>query len=338
MAGQLEVEVTRLPARPFLYRALLGFVCLSAPGLAVEVKVPAEPLSTPVGQTAELSCSYSTSVGVNFALEWSFVQAGKPISAAHPILYFTNGHLYPTGSKAERASLLQNPPTGGVATLRLTDVRPSDTGTYLCHVNNPPDFYTNGLGLINLTVLVPPSSPLCTQSGPTFVGGSTMLRCSSSEGAPKPVYNWVHVGSSPPPSPGSMVQDEVSGQLILSNLSLTSAGTYRCVATNQMGSASCELTLSVTDSSKGRVAGTLIGVLLGVLLLSVAAFCLIRFQKERKKKPKESYVGSELREDAMAPGIFEQSSMKVDSSKGLLERSPSTSTMTTTKSKLPMVV
>lgn len=40
--------------------------------------------------------------------------------------------------------------------------------------------------------------------------------------------------------------DEVSGQLILSNLSLASSGTYRCVATNQMGSASCELALSVT--------------------------------------------------------------------------------------------
>ncbi|XP_026260364.1 V-set and immunoglobulin domain-containing protein 2 [Urocitellus parryii] len=336
MAGQLEVAVTGLPAGPFLCWALLGFVCLS--GIAVEVKVPTEPLSVPVGKTAELSCSYSTSVGDNFALEWSFVQPGKPISASHPILYFTNGHLYPTGSKAERASLLQNPPTRGVATLRLTDVRPSDTGTYLCHVNNPPDFYTNGLGLINLTVLVPPSNPLCTQNGPTFVGGSTELRCYSSEGAPKPVYNWVRLGSSPTPSPGSMVQDEVSGQLILTNLSLTSSGTYRCVATNQMGSSSCELTLSVTDSSKGRVAGTLIGVLLGVLLLSVAAFCLIRFQKERKKKPKETYGGSELREDATAPGIFEQSSMKVDSSKGLLERSPSTSTVTTTKSKLPMVV
>lgn len=44
-------------------------------------------------------------------------------------------------------------PTGGVATLKLTDVHPSDTGTYLCQVNNPPDFYSNGLGLINLTVL-----------------------------------------------------------------------------------------------------------------------------------------------------------------------------------------
>jgi hypothetical protein len=54
-------------------------------------------------------------------------------SASSQILYFTNGHLYPAGSKADQASLLHHPPTGGVATLKLTDVRPSDTGTYLCH-------------------------------------------------------------------------------------------------------------------------------------------------------------------------------------------------------------
>ncbi|KAM9764448.1 V-set and immunoglobulin domain-containing protein 2 [Dama dama] len=328
--------MTWLPGR-FLCRFLLGWVGLSAPGLAVEVKVPSEPLSAPVGKTAELACSYSTSVGDNFALEWSFVQPGRPVSMSQPILYFTNGQLYPTGSKAERASLLQNPPTGGVATLKLTDVRPSDTGTYLCHVNNPPDFYTNGLGLINLTVLVPPSRPSCSQSGQTSVGGSAALRCSSSTGAPKPVYNWIRLGASPTPSPGSMVQDEVSGQLILTNLSLASSGTYRCVATNQMGSASCELTLSVTDPSKGRVAGTVIGVLLGVLFLSVAVFCLIRFQKERRKRPKETFGGSDLREDAMAPGISEQPSERADSSNGLLERPPSASTVTT-KSKLPMVV
>lgn len=57
----------------------------AAPGPAVEVHVPAEPLSTPVGKTAELTCSYSTSVTDNFALEWSFVQPGEPISAAHPV-------------------------------------------------------------------------------------------------------------------------------------------------------------------------------------------------------------------------------------------------------------
>nr|KAF6468645.1 V-set and immunoglobulin domain containing 2 [Rousettus aegyptiacus] len=228
--------------------------------------------------------------------------------------------------------------TGGVATLKLSDVHLLDTGTYLCHVNNPPDFYTNGLGLINLTVLVAPSSPLCSQTGRISVGGSAALRCSSSEGAPKPVYNWIRLGSFPTPSPGSMVQDEVSGQLILTNLSVASSGTYRCVATNQMGSASCEMTLSVTDPSKGRVAGAVIGVLLGLLFLFVVALCLIRFQKERRRKPKETYWGSDLREDAIAPGISEQTSVRADSSSGLLERPPSASTVTTTKSKLPMVV
>ncbi|KAI4553106.1 hypothetical protein MJT46_016400 [Ovis ammon polii x Ovis aries] len=372
----LELDVLVPPAPPSCHLRGVAHVgtnvtlsCQSprTPGLAVEVKVPSEPLSAPVGKTAELTCSYSTSVGDNFALEWSFVQPGKPVSMSQPILYFTNGQLYPTGSKAERASLLQNPPTGGVATLKLTDVRPSDAGTYLCHVNNPPDFYTNGLGLINLTVLVPPSRPSCSQSGQISVGGSAALRCSSSTGAPKPVYNWIRLGASPTPSPGSMVQDEVSGQLILTNLSLASSGTYRCVATNQMGSASCELTLSVTDPSKGRVAGTVIGVLLGVLFLSVAVFCLIRFQKERRKRPKETFGGSDLRnfyinrlrrlgvvcpklsaessssvwgrerEDAVAPGVSEQPLESEDSSNGLLER-PSSASTVTTKSKLPMVV
>ena len=51
----------------------------------MEVKVPVEPLSTPAGKSAELTCSYSTSVGDNFALEWSFVQPGKPVSEAHPV-------------------------------------------------------------------------------------------------------------------------------------------------------------------------------------------------------------------------------------------------------------
>ncbi|KAG8522301.1 V-set and immunoglobulin domain-containing protein 2, partial [Galemys pyrenaicus] len=327
-----------LTTRPDLCTAPAGLPVFLAPQLAVEVKVPAEPVSTPVGKTVELSCSYSTSVGDSFALEWSFVQPGKPISSSLPILYFTNGNLYPSGPKAKRASLLQNPPTRGVATLKLTDVQPSDTGTYLCQVNNPPDFYTNGLGLINLTVLVPPSTPSCSESGQISMGSSAALRCSSSEGTPRPVYNWVRLGSYPTPSPGSMVQDEVSGQLILTNLSLSSSGTYRCVATNQMGSASCDLTLSVTDSSKGRVAGAVIGVLLGVLFLSVTAFCLIRFQKDRRKRPKETYGGSDLREDAIAPGISEQPSSRADCSKGLLERPPSASTASTTKSKLSMVV
>ncbi|XP_027733387.1 V-set and immunoglobulin domain-containing protein 2 isoform X4 [Vombatus ursinus] len=335
--GQPKAAMAWLPGS-LVFWAMLTLIYLIAPGCSVEVKVPIEPLSKPAGEAAELTCSYYTSVGENFALKWSFVQPGNPISSAETILYFTNKELYLTGPQAKRATLLQNPPTGGVATLRLTDIRSSDTGTYLCQVNNPPDFYNNGLGLVNLTVLVPPTKPTCGQSGQISVGGGAALTCSSSGGAPRPVYTWVRLGSAPTPAPGSMVQDEVSGRLILTNLSLTSSGVYRCVAANQLGSAFCELTLAVTDPSKGRVAGTVIGVLLGLLFLVVGVFCLLKFQKQRIKKPREIYGGNDLREDAKAPGVYDSLPRRGNTDVGLLERSPSASTVTTTKSKLPMVV
>ncbi|KAM9038329.1 V-set and immunoglobulin domain-containing protein 2 [Sarcophilus harrisii] len=321
-----------------VFWTMVTFIYLTAPGCPVEVKVPVEPLSKPAGGTAELTCSYSTSVGENFALKWSFIQPGNPLSSAETILYFTNKELYLTGPQAKRVTLLQNPPTGGVATLRLSDTRSSDTGTYVCQVNNPPDFYSNGLGLINLTVLVPPTKPTCGQSGQISVGGGAALSCSSSGGAPRPVYTWVRLGSVPTPAPGSMVQDEISGRLILTNLSLTSSGVYRCVAANQLGSAFCELTLEVADPSKGRVAGAVIGILLGLLFLVIGVFCLLKFQKQRSKKPTEIYGGNDLREDAKAPGVYDSLPRRGNSDVGLLERSPSASTVTTTKSKLPMIV
>lgn len=49
-------------------------------------------------------------------------------------------------------------------------------------------------------------------------------------------------------------------------------------------------------------------------------------------------VFTSIREDAMAPGISEQTSVRDDSSNELLERPPAASTVTTTKSKLTMVV
>lgn len=45
-----------------------------------------------------------------------------------------------------------------------------------------------------------------------------------------------------------------------------------------------------------------------------------------------------FREDATAPGVSEQASLRASYSKGLLEKSPPASTVTTTKSKLSMVV
>lgn len=65
--------------------------------------------------------------------------------------------------------------------------------------------------VLSVILAVPPSSPLCSKSGQTSVGGSAALKCSSSQGAPRPVYNWVRLGSFPTPSPGSMMQGKGLG-------------------------------------------------------------------------------------------------------------------------------
>lgn len=65
--------------------------------------MPAEPLSAPVGKTAELTCRYSTSVTDSFALEWSFAQPGKPISASLPVS--ESGGLWPVAGRLGEAGM-----------------------------------------------------------------------------------------------------------------------------------------------------------------------------------------------------------------------------------------
>lgn len=106
--------------------------------------------------------------------------------------------------------------------------------------NVAPNEVGSGVGRLLRNFLffaVPPSNPLCSQSGQTSVGGSTALRCSSSEGAPKPVYKWVRLGSFPTPSPGSMVQgkgpghqEEGTGDLGKSASSLASCMIPSCLS------------------------------------------------------------------------------------------------------------
>uniref|UniRef100_A0A7M4DX22 V-set and immunoglobulin domain containing 2 n=1 Tax=Crocodylus porosus TaxID=8502 RepID=A0A7M4DX22_CROPO len=129
-------------------------------GPCVEVTIPTDQVMQKEGSSVELCCHYKTSVSKNFILEWRFiVEAG-------PILYFTNNMLYKPGSQASRLSLLQSPPTTGDATIRLDNVRTSDAGTYICEVNNPPDFYGSGSGLIHFTVL---SKSTNATKGPTLL-------------------------------------------------------------------------------------------------------------------------------------------------------------------------
>ncbi|XP_075460410.1 V-set and immunoglobulin domain-containing protein 2 isoform X2 [Ascaphus truei] len=222
---------------------------------SVDVTIPEKVVVAKAGSSVVLPCQYSTSVGANFVLEWSFAPNTADTSDGRQIYYYSNGKSYKPGSQSERLNINHNPPTTGIASIQLNDIRSSDTGSYVCEVNNPPDFYGSGSGIVKLSVLVPPSTPNCQFNGKANIGHDITLTCSSSNGTPPPIYTWSFVGSKTPLLP-NMMENQRTGSLLLTNLSQAFSGTYQCMASNELGQASCELTLTVTKNAEaGIIAG-----------------------------------------------------------------------------------
>ncbi|XP_035396496.1 immunoglobulin superfamily member 11 isoform X4 [Cygnus atratus] len=112
------------------------------------------------------------------------------------------------------------------ASIFINNTQLSDTGTYQCLVNNLPDRGSRNIGVIGLTVLVPPSAPLCRIQGSLDVGSDITLTCSSEEGIPRPTYLWEKLDNVPK-LPPTATQDQVQGTVTLRNISTVSSGLYQ---------------------------------------------------------------------------------------------------------------
>ncbi|XP_070621422.1 V-set and immunoglobulin domain-containing protein 2 [Erythrolamprus reginae] len=317
----------------------LLFIWSSNCVVCVEVTVPLDPVMQQKGSHVDIPCRYKTSVGKNFVLEWRFAGGSKAPDAGTQILYFANNMLYKPSEQADRLSLLHEPPTVGDASIRLNNIRASDAGTYICEVNNPPDFYGTGVGLVKLVVLMPPSTPVCKGSTSSPIGSDVTFSCNSSEGVPTPIYSWTLLDSKQPLPTSNMVQNQQKGTLMLTNLTLQLSGTYRCTATNEFGHQSCQISLHVTGISKaGAVAGALIGAILALFLLGAIVLYVLRYRRNKmaKKKPQSEYSGNEIREDATAPGIFDPKERRDSKSESHLLEDVSSrpESVSTTKSQL----
>ncbi|XP_077105627.1 V-set and immunoglobulin domain-containing protein 2 isoform X2 [Ranitomeya variabilis] len=272
---------------------------------SVSVTTPEKTVVGKSGSMVILPCLYSTTVGNQFVIEWKFSPGSPQTSRWQQIYYFSDGTMYKPGSQADRLSTVQNPPTSGVASIQLTNIAWLDNGSYICEVNNPPDFSGTGAGVIQLSVLVPPTSPTCQSNGNTITGQDATLTCSST-GNPPPIYTWSMVGTKPALLPG-MMENQITGSLLLSNLSEPMSSTYRCTATNELGQATCQVTISVSGiGAGGAVAGAVIGVLLVLILIAAIVFCLLCYRKKKQKNKNPDSPGNEIREDAVSPMMSDE--------------------------------
>ncbi|KAJ8266524.1 hypothetical protein GJAV_G00131440 [Gymnothorax javanicus] len=230
-------------------------------------------------------------------IEWSLL-ASDSDKEDRAIIIFSGDRAYEDYYEPMRGRVhfSSSDPKDGDASINLTGLKSGDTGTYQCKVKKAPGIKSRK---IRLTVMVRPSKPRCFSEGPSHEGKDVVLKCQSSEGTSPMKYTWEKTTDSKL-LPASAVHDSLTGTMNVKNASAGASGTYRCSASNRVGTEECFLTLRVTPApnTAGIIAGAVIGVLLALLLIALILFCCCR---ARNKKKYEKEISYEIREDVPPP-------------------------------------
>ncbi|XP_064424645.1 immunoglobulin superfamily member 11-like [Latimeria chalumnae] len=190
------------------------------------------------------------------------------------------------------------------ATIFINNTQTSDTGTYQCMVNNPPDTSQPNIGVIGLTVLVPPSTPICSSQGRADEGGSITLSCKVEEGIPAPIFTWERMEPQRQTLVTLLEAEDNRGMAVLHNLSTETSGLYRCTAYNLLSSASCSVQLHVQiapSSPSGIVVGVVVTLVMGLVLLALFVLVLWLHHNGVKKWSEDEGSYNDIRVDALSP-------------------------------------
>ncbi|KAK3561329.1 hypothetical protein QTP86_030628 [Hemibagrus guttatus] len=173
-----------------------------------------------------------------------------PFEIVCQVIIYQGGQVFSLANRMNnRVGFVSTMPSTS-ASILINNTQLADTGTYQCLVNNLPDRGERNIGVIGLTVLVPPSLPVCRIQGSLDVGSDVTLLCGSEEGIPTPTYLWEKLDSMPKLPLGAM-QDQMQGMVSLKNISVGTSGVYQCTASNAIGTSTCQLNVQVV-TRKGR--------------------------------------------------------------------------------------
>ncbi|XP_054610855.1 F11 receptor, tandem duplicate 1 [Dunckerocampus dactyliophorus] len=207
----------------------------------------------------DLTCSYSADFGSNARVEWKF----KDRSGSQNFVCFDGK---PTAPYSDRVTMYGS-------NLRFSKVTRKDNGEYYCEVSGVKFGETR----VTLTVLVPPSTPLCRIPTSVTTGKKVLLSCHDMDGSPPPQYKWYRNGVLLPPEPSKIsgfqnytyLMNSSNGNLVFPSIKKTDAAEYYCEALNIAGPPQrCKaVKMEVRDiNTGGIVAGVIVALLLLVLL------------------------------------------------------------------------
>ncbi|KAM3850622.1 junctional adhesion molecule A-like [Diretmus argenteus] len=237
-------------------------------------------------QGVDLTCSHSADFGANARVEWKY----NDLKGSQTYVFFDGKATTPY---AERVTKFDG-------NVRFSKVTRKDNGVYDCEVSGNGKF---GEVKVNLTVLVPPSPPVCRIPTSVTTGWKTVLSCYDMDGSPPPTYKWYKNGILLPENPSQFPAfknatyklNPRDGNLVLSSPSKMDSGQYYCEAINDAGPPqSCRVVkMEVRDRNVGGiVAGVIVALLLLVLLALGLWYAKKKgyLPKKSESKPKPSVV------------------------------------------------
>ncbi|XP_071757301.2 F11 receptor, tandem duplicate 1 [Centroberyx gerrardi] len=235
---------------------------------------------------ADLTCSHSADFGSNARVEWKF----NDMKGSQTYVIFDRK---PTKAYEGRVTTFDG-------NVRFSKVTRKDNGEYDCEVSGNGKF---GEAKVKLTVLVPPSPPMCRIPTSVTTGRSTLLSCHDADGSPPPTYKWFKNGTPLPEDPSkfpafknsSYKLNPVNGNLEFPSASKMDSAVYYCEASNDAGPTQrCKgAKMEVRDVNTGGIVAGVIVALLLLALLGLGIWYANKkgyLPKKSESKPKPSVV------------------------------------------------
>uniref|UniRef100_A0A2K5D2T1 V-set and immunoglobulin domain-containing protein 1 n=1 Tax=Aotus nancymaae TaxID=37293 RepID=A0A2K5D2T1_AOTNA len=297
------------------WKIFLVLSCLTGQVSVVQVTIPHSFVNVTVGSNVTLVCIYTTTVTSrnHLSIQWSFYHNKEMEPTSHSSCLSTEGMeekavsqclkmthardargrcswtsqiYFSQGGQAVDIGQFKDRIIGsndpGNASITISHIQPADSGIYICDVNNPPDFFGQNQGVLNVTVLVKPSKPLCSIQGRPETGHTISLSCLSALGTPSPVYYW-HKLEGKDIVPVKENFNPATGILVIGNLTNFEQGYYQCTAINGLGNSSCVIDLTSSHPEVGVIVGALIGSLVGAAII-ISVVCFARNKAKSRKR------------------------------------------------------
>lgn len=278
-----------------MYKTFRLVVLLSMMGYvqSIFVKAPQKYANVTMGGNILLQCSFTTTAATNhLTVQWTFVS--KSTGTAQEVYYYQAGEDVIAKPYMNRIT----PPTFPNATLNasisISNMQVSDSGTYTCSVHNLPDIDGNSEADIIVTVLEKPSAPFCAVHGDMEAGHLVTLTCHSEKGNPPPTYSWSKLNQDNTRGAAQGIANIQTGVMYIRNLSQFEFGEYQCNASNSVGFATCKLELT-HELGSGAIVGAVIGALLGCVLIILLVWFVTHNMKKKKYRAAKTAEAREIK-------------------------------------------